>query len=76
MKIVTVDQKKRIVLSGAQPGEGYVVREVQAGYMELVKVVPQVEPSLKSPQEVLSKLDEEPLTPTKSWDDLKSQTRE
>jgi len=44
--------------------------------MEVMKVVPQVELSLKSPPEVLSKLDEKPLISTGTWEELWSQTRE
>ena len=75
MKIQTVDSKKRLVLSGAQPGEAYAVRQTSSGHYELAKVIPARKPK-PTPKELDTLLDSSALTPKTTWEDLRSLTRE
>ena len=75
MKIQTVDSKKRLVLSGSQPGEAYAVRQTSNGHYELAKVVPARKPK-PTPKELDSLLESSALTPKMNWEELRSLTRE
>ena len=75
MKIQTVDSKKRLVLSGAQPGEAYAVRQTSSGHYELAKVVPARKPK-PTAKELDALLDSSALTPKMNWEELRSLTRE
>lgn len=75
MKIQTVDSKKRLVLSGAKPGEAYAVRQTSSGHYELAKVVPTQKPK-PTPEELDAMLDAAPLEPKMSWKELRTLTRE
>ncbi|MGJ3244108.1 MAG: hypothetical protein ACFE0O_14280 [Opitutales bacterium] len=75
MKIQTVDAKRRLVLSGAQPGEAYAVRETAEGHYELAKVIPAPKPR-PTPEELDALLESAALTPKMSWEELRSLTRE
>lgn len=75
MKVQTVDSKKRLVLSGAKPGEAYAVRQTGSGHYELAKVVPARRPK-PTPKELDALLDSSALTPKMNWEELRSLTRE
>lgn len=75
MKIQTVDSKRRLVLTGAQPGEAYAVRQTAHGHYELAKVVPAQKPK-PTPEEFDALLVSAALTPKMSWEELRSLTRE
>jgi len=75
MRIQTVDSKRRLVLSGAQPGEAYAVNQTVSGHYELAKVVPADKPK-PTPQELDTVLNSAALTPKMSWEELRTQTRE
>ncbi len=75
MKAVTTDQKRRIVLPNAEPGEVYSVRVVAPGHLELTRMIPAPRQA-KSADELRRILSEDALTPAISWDALKQQTRE
>ena len=75
MKTATTDQKRRIVIPNAEPGEIYCIREIEPGHLELTKMVP-VSQNRKSPAELRVLLNEQPLTPSMSWESLRRSTRE
>ena len=70
------DSKKRVVLPRAKPGEVYDVQEQGEGRYLLVRLErPEPEPSM-SRQDCLRAIEENPLQPTMSWEELRSLTRE
>jgi hypothetical protein len=75
MKIQTVDSKRRLILTGAQPGDAYAVRQTASGHYELAKVIPAQKPK-PTPEEFDALLVSAALTPKMSWDELRSLTRE
>jgi hypothetical protein len=75
MKITTVDNKRRLVLPGALPGETYAVREASPGHYEIAKVIPVPRPR-PAPEELDALLATASLTPKMSWEELRSLTRE
>jgi len=76
MKILTVDQKRRLLLPGAEPGESFSVREVEPGHYELLKMIPQPRGGNPSAPKVEKLLETEALTPRMSWEQLKAGTRD
>ncbi len=75
MKIATIDDKRRLVLPGAKPGECYAVREAAPGQYELAKVVP-VPPHKPTAEELDALFLSAPLTPKMDWEELRQLTRE
>lgn len=75
MKIQTVDSKRRLVLTGAQPGDAYAVRQTSKDHYELAKVIPAPKPR-PTPEEFDALLESAALTPKMSWEELRSLTRE
>ncbi len=75
MKIQTVDSKRRLVLSGATPGEAYAVRQTGSGHYELAKVVP-TQKSKPTANELDALLGSAALTPKLNWEELRTLTRE
>ncbi len=75
MKTVTTDQKRRIVIPNAEPGEVYSVREIDPGHLELTRMIPAPRES-KSASELRKLLKEDALTPAMNWEALKQLTRE
>jgi len=76
MKILTVDQKRRLVLPGAEPGEAFCVRQLEAGRYELLKMIPQPRGEKPPASKVEELLETEALTPRMSWEQLKAETRD
>jgi hypothetical protein len=75
MKTVTTDQKRRIVVPNAEPGEIYQVREIEPGHLELTKMIPAPRQGI-DPGELKERLAQQGLTPAMSWESLKQKTRE
>jgi hypothetical protein len=75
MKTVTTDQKRRVVIPNAEPGEVYQVREIEPGHLELTKLVPSPRKPRRS-ADVGKLLEGEALTPGMDWESLKQLTRE
>jgi len=76
MKIGTIDQKKRLRLPGARPGECFAIREIEEGRYELSKMVPLPGSPKPSESRLRQLLETEALTPKISWKELRTQTRE
>lgn len=76
MKVCIADQKKRVVLPGISPGECFQVREIEAGHLELLRLVPQETTQTFSQTEQERRWSEYALTPRRSWDGLCKDTRE
>ncbi len=75
LKTAVTDQKRRIVLPGAKPGEIYAIRELAAGRLELSLMLPAPPRRLRR-SEVEKALNAAALTPQMSWDTLRQLTRE
>lgn len=76
MSTVTADQKRRVPLPGAQPGDVYDVQMSGNGKYILEKLVRQAGPRPRSASEVLAALEANPLDPRLRWEELRQQTRE
>lgn len=70
------DAKRRIVLPEAQPGDVYDIQKQRDGQYLLVKLERPKPRRRLSKEECLRAMDEAPLQPTMSWDELASLTRE
>lgn len=75
LKTAMTDQKRRIVLPGAKPGEVYAVRELAAGHLELSLMLPAPQKRRRR-AEVEKALKSSALTPQMNWDTLRQLTRE
>jgi len=70
------DSKKRVVLTGAKPGDIYDVQEQGEGRYLLVRLQ-RPEPKHKmSREDCLRAMDEYPVRFAMTWEELKSLTRE
>jgi len=76
MKILTVDQKRRLVLPGARPGEAFSVFEKEPGHYELSKVMTIPRGAKPSRAMVEERMKKAGLTPAMTWEELRSNTRE
>lgn len=76
MSTVTADQKRRVPLPEAQPGDVYDVHKTLDGKYVLEKRVPEGGSGPRSTIEVLTAMEAEPLDPRLRWDELRQQTRE
>jgi len=70
------DGKKRVVLPRAKPGEVYEVQEQGEGRYLLVRLEKPAPPAPMTRQECLKAIEENPLQPTMTWEELRSLTRE
>lgn len=75
MKTVTTDQKRRVVLPNAEPGEVYQIREVERGHFELTKLVPAPR-ATPGTAELRRRMEKHGLKPKMSWETLRKSTRE
>jgi hypothetical protein len=75
LKTATTDQKRRIVLPGAKPGEVYAIRELAAGHLELSRMLPAPKKRRRR-SEVEKMMNASALTPQMNWDTLRKLTRE
>jgi hypothetical protein len=76
MTTVTADQKRRVPLPGAQPGDVFDVQKSENGKYILEKLVRQAGPRPNSAMEVLAAMEANPLDPRLRWEELRQQTRE
>ncbi len=76
MKTVTADQKRRVSLPNAEPGDVFDVQITREGTYVLEKLVRPSRPERLSADQVRRALETSPLTPALSWDELRRQTRE
>ena len=76
MSTVTADQKRRVTLPEALPGDIFDVKRTPEGNYVLEKLVSQSAPDQRSAAEVRAAMDAGPLEPRVSWDELRKQTRE
>ncbi len=76
MSTVTADQKRRVPLPGAQPGDVFDVQTSGTGKYILEKLVRQANPAPRSASEVLAAMEANPLDPRMRWEELSRQTRE
>lgn len=75
LETAVTDQKRRIVLPGAKPGEIYAVQELAAGHLELSLMVPSPQKRRRR-AEVEKALNASALTSQMNWDTLRRLTRE
>jgi hypothetical protein len=76
MTAAKADSKKRVVLPRAKPGEIYDVQEQEEGRYLLVRLE-QPEPKAHlDRRDCLRAMDEHPLRPGMTWDELRRMTRE
>ena len=76
MTTVTADQKRRVSLPDARPGDVFGVRRTPEGNYVLEKLIRQSSPGQRSVAEVRAAMEAEPLEPRLGWDELRKQTRE
>ncbi|WP_290649264.1 hypothetical protein [Aquisalimonas sp.] len=76
MSIAIADQKKRVVLPGANPGDVFDVQRGEDGRYVLVKLIHPSVTGTHTTEEVKAALESAPLTARMSWDALKRLTRE
>ncbi len=76
MSTVTADQKRRVPLPGAQPGDVFDVQKSPDGRYILEKLVRQAGTRPHSAIEVLAAMEANPLDPSLRWEELRQQTRE
>jgi hypothetical protein len=76
MSTVTADQKRRVPLPGAQPGDVFDVQASPDGKYILEKLVRQADTRPQSAIEVLAAMEANPLEPSLRWEELRQQTRE
>ena len=71
-----VDSKKRIVLPQGRPGEIFHIEEQAEGRILLVRLEKPEPPPEMTRETCLSAMDEHPLLPTLTWEQLRKLTRE
>ncbi|NCA82001.1 MAG: hypothetical protein EOM72_04575 [Opitutae bacterium] len=76
MSTIIADQKKRVVLPNARPGDVFAVNQDPAGRWILVRLLPEKPKRRLQAGQVVNALRESPLRPTLSWKQLKRATRE
>ncbi len=76
MSTVTADQKRRVPLPEAQPGDVYDVHKTPDGKYVLEKLIPQGGTGPRSTAEVLAAMEVQPLDSRLRWEELRRYTRE
>ncbi len=76
MSISRVDSKKRVVLPNGRPGDVYDVRQENDDRVVLVRITVPEAPSPVNREACLKAMKEAPLSPTLSWEQLRTLTRE
>jgi len=76
MSTSKVDTKKRIVLPSGSPGDVFDIQQQGEGRYLLVRLEKPERPDRLSKAACLKAMEEAPLRPTMSWDELKALTRE
>jgi hypothetical protein len=76
MPITTADNKKRVIIPAARPGDVFDVQEQSEGRLVLVRLVKPKPKARMSRADSLRAITAAPLRPKVSWDDLRQMTRE
>ena len=76
MKIQTIDSKRRLVLTDAQPGESYAVSQTERGHYKLTKVIPAQRKNKPTSEDLDKLLATSALTPKMNSEELRSLTRD
>lgn len=76
MKIATVDDKRRLVLPGATPGESYAISQEEDGHFHLIKIMLPTKNSKPNARQIDALLKSAALTPQISAKKLRALTRE
>ena len=76
MKIATVDDKRRLVLPGAVPGESYAISQGDDGHFHLIKIMLPPKKSKHTARKIDALLKSAALTPQMSAKTLRALTRE
>ena len=76
MKIATVDDKRRLVLPGAVPGESYAISQGDDGHFHLIKIMLPAKKSKPTARKIDALLKSAALTPQMSAKTLRALTRE
>lgn len=76
MPITTADNKKRVILPVARPGDIFDVQQQSEGRLLLVRLVKPKPKARMSRADCLRAITAAPLRPTVSWDELRQLTRE
>jgi hypothetical protein len=77
MKVVIADQKKRLVLPDARPGDAFCIEAAGPDQYHLRKlVIPAARPRPATPAAVKKAMRAAPLRPTTTWAELRRLTRE
>ncbi len=76
MSTAIADQKKRLVLPNAKPGDVFDIQQRSENEYILTRLI-KPEPRKKmTVEEVRKAIEKSPLTPVMSWEELKKETRE
>lgn len=75
MSTIIADQKKRVVLPDARPGDVFAVNQDPAGRWILVRLLPEKLKRRLQAKQVANAMRASPLQPTLSWRQLKRATR-
>lgn len=75
MSTIIADQKKRVVLPNARPGDVFAASQDPAGRWILVRLLPEKPKRRLQAGQVAKALSDCPLRPTLSWKQLKRATR-
>lgn len=76
MSATIVDQKRRVVLPGVQPGDVLSVNQDAAGRLVLVRLLPERPKRKPTVRQVGDAMQKKTLKPALSWTELKRLTRE
>lgn len=76
MSICRVDSKRRIVLPDGRPGDVYDIQRQADGRLLLVRLERPDRGERLSREACLAAMEESPLRPAISWEELRRQTRE
>lgn len=76
MKTVTADQKRRVSLPDAEPGDVFDVQITREGSYVLEKLIRPSRSKRPSAAQVRRAMEAAPLAPALSWEELRRQTRE
>lgn len=70
------DGKRRVVLPGAHPGDVYDVQVQEEGRYLLVRLERPEPKASMSREDCVRAMDDRPLRPTMTWEELRNLTRE
>jgi hypothetical protein len=76
MPITTADNKKRVIIPAARPGDIFDVQQQSEDRLVLVRLVRPKPKARMSRSEILRAITAAPLRPKISWEELRRLTRE